>query len=167
MNRRYGIYFGLIGLLVVVNLGRWWWRMDDGQRATREKTFAPEDFRLRVDVPDAGASGRNLFAAGGYSRTAGEGSARKVAHDEPSTTVVAGPLPQAETVSGIGRLKLLGVVFHGGKRQAYLALEKDNVIADSGDTVFGQYAVDKITVDAVELRDVKNNVTKKIPVSGK
>ena len=69
--------------------------------------------------------------------------------------------------NGLGRLRLLGVVFHAGKRQAYLAQDKENCIAASGDTVFGQYAVDGITVDAVQLRDLKTNMTRRIPISGK
>lgn len=168
MNRRYAMYLGVIALLALVNAGRWALHPASGagEPGMRGKTVLPEDFRLRVDIPDAGGAGRNLFLAQAPRRqgSASASAARHVPH--AAITAVAPPVP-AEAESALGKLRLLGVVFHGGKRQAYLARDKENYIVAAGDTVFGQYTVDKITVDAVELRDIKNNVTRRMPVSGK
>lgn len=169
MNRRYAIYLGVIALLALANIARWVWYSSNGAPASGDKAFQPEDFRLRVDIPDEGVQGRNLFLAqGGVSRGEARGGTpvRLTARATPAAMKIAAPEPAAPE-SGIGKFRLLGVVFHGGKGQAYLALDKENSIASSGDTVFGLYVVEKITVDAVELRDLKSNATRKIPVSGK
>lgn len=168
MKRRYAVYLGLIALLVAINVGRLWLHSgkESEEMAARGKVFMPEDFRLRVDIPSAEeGAGRNLF------QPHGSASLMMITHSR-KTAVKAGmqqPTPpvQAETEAGLGKLRLLGVVFHAGKRQAYLALDKESVIAVAGDTAFGQFVVDKIAVDAVELRDPKNNTTRRIPVSGK
>lgn len=177
MNRRYALYVGVIALLALMKAGQWWLHGGKGD-PVREKLFLADEFRLRVDIPDSDGAGRNLFLGkGGVSRAeAGEGPVRRVAiRKQPAPAPVAPPPPQpvapppvpAEPESALGKLRLLGVVFHGGKRQAYLALDKDHIIAAAGDRVFGEYVVEKIAVDAAELRDTKTNITRKIPVSGK
>jgi hypothetical protein len=170
MNRRYAAYLGVIALLVVVNIGRWWLHKPGGQ-AAHERTIMPEDFRLRVDVPEPGKPGRNLFMPQGEaSRFPEQGSEpmRIAVRTKGAPPVGVQPAqPLAATESEIGRLRLLGVVFHGGARQAYLSQGKENAIAAAGDTVFGMFTVEKVTVDAVEIRDSRNNITRRIPVSGK
>ncbi len=178
MSRRYRVYVGVIALLVVVNGARWWLQSPkeaDGPVA-HGGIFLPEDFRLRLDAPDTGTGAtRDLFQSRGGRVASAEkphGPIRRVAavpKPAPVKTTTPPPAPSvpAEAESGLSKLRLLGVVFHAGQRQAYLAQDKENLIASAGDTVFGQYAVDRVTVDAVELRDLKNNATRRIPVSGK
>lgn len=172
MNRRYAIYFGLIALLVAANLARVW--LDPGKGAeetgAQRKAFLPDDFRLHVDLPAAGEPRRNLFQPAGMTK-----SPRVTPnHARQGNVVVVTQAPiepennEAELAVGrLGKLKLLGVVFRAGKGQVYLAHEKENVIAFAGDTVFGQFVVDKLTVGAVELRDLKTNTMRRIPLSGK
>jgi hypothetical protein len=174
MNGRYRIYLGLIALLAAVNVGRWVFAGASTAPGSREGTLLAEDFRLRVDVPGAAGHGRNLFAAEGGAATpenfGGGPAGKRGLNARPVMKIapVSAPDPaQVMAASGLGKLRLLGVVFHGGKRQAYLGQDKENAIAAAGDTVFGQYAVDAISVDAVELRDLKTNLTRRIPVSGK
>jgi hypothetical protein len=171
MNRRYRIYLGVIALLAAVNVGRWVFAGGRAEPASRERMLLADDFRLRVDVPGASTRGRDLFSAGGGVRgavSAANGQSRR----KSAPRIAPAPVPAADAAqvmaaSGLGKLRLLGVVFHGGKRQAYLAQDKENCIASTGDTVFGQYAIDAVSVDAVELRDIKTNMTRRIPVSGK
>lgn len=169
MNRRYAIYLGLIALLILANLGRWWFYHGQAGDAAMAhgKGFQPEDFRLRVNSPVAAEPYRDLFQPSGSS------SVQHASHNKPAKAkaVIPATKPAANDAdvidNGLGKLKLLGVVFRAGKGQAYLAQDKVSVIAFVGDTVFGNYAVDKVTVDAVELRDLKYNTTRRIPVSGR
>lgn len=170
MKRRYSIYLGLIALLVAINLARLWLYSGKVREDTvvHGKVFLPEDFRLRVDLPAAGEPHRNLFqpmSVTTRAATAHAGQARvKAMKPSPIKPVQNEAEP---TVDKLGKLRLLGVVFRAGKGQAYLALDKETVIAFAGNTVFGQFVVARVTVDAVELRDLKTNTIRKIPVSGK
>jgi hypothetical protein len=175
MMRRYSIYFALIALLAAANIGRWWFAAAkaDGAGSSHSRIFLPEDFRLRVDSPLAlGASRRDLFQPGNVrmAGTAGAshaGSARRLARTVPQPAAPAEPTAAEAAAAELGKVKLLGVVFRGGKGRAYLGLDKENVIALAGETVLGRFAVDKVGEEAVDLRDLKTNTTRRIPVSGK
>lgn len=168
MNRRYYIYVGLIALLVVINLGRWWLvsENDDEASAASSRVFQPEDFRLLVDLPATGNPRRNLFQQH-------SGAKRLMPTQNKPASVVAqapelpGQIEADAAADALGKLRLLGVVFRSGRGQAYLAMEKENVIAFAGDRVLGQFIVDKVDLDAVELRDLKSNINRRVPVSGK
>jgi len=67
----------------------------------------------------------------------------------------------------IERVKLLGIVFHENKKKAFMALDRQRVIAAVGDTVFGRYQLSDIAINSVELVDTKDNLQKTIMVSGK
>jgi hypothetical protein len=189
MNRRHRIYLGLIALLVVVNLGRWWLpdATEAGAAAARGASFLPQDFRLRAAPSIVRAAPlRDLFQpADGAAILATPSRPAAVAKTvsavraaEPAPAQVP-PVPVEALVdvdvdvevaaadAELGRLKLLGVVFHAGQGRAYLALDRENIIALAGDTVFGRFAVDKVAVDAVDLRELKTNTSRRIPVSGK
>lgn len=71
------------------------------------------------------------------------------------------------TESEIDRLKLLGIVFHDNKRKAFLALDRQRVIADVGDLVYGRYLLREIAIDSATLVDTNDNLPKTILVSGK
>ncbi len=176
MNRRYQVYLGVIAFLVLVILGRLWLNSGkvfvgkDTGEAAHGVVFLPEDFRLHVDVHVANGPHRDLFQAQGGTPLP------HTDHARPATVKVkAATLPPANPAqtggqpadSALGQFKLLGVVFRGGKGQVYLAFDKDSVMAHAGDTVLGQFAVDRVAVDAVELRDLKTNTIRRIPVSGK
>lgn len=171
MKNRYRVYLGVIAVLAAANVGRWVVAGSGGEPAARERVLLADDFRLRVDVPGEAGHGRNLFSRNGSVRgvvLAGRNGMRRRNVHRPVTVAASAPdAAQSMAASGLGRLRLLGVVFHGGKRQVYLALDKENCIASMGDTVFGKYAVDAINVDAVELRDTGTNITRRIPVTGK
>ncbi len=175
MNRRYAVYLGLIALLVVVILGRGWLNSEKRagglgteESAARGKIFLPEDFRLRVDIPATIEPHRNLFQPKNGASLMNTTHARQAMVKVVSQPPVNLGQNEAEAADGrLTKLKLLGVVFRAGKGQIYLALNKESVIAHAGDTVFGQFAVDKVAVDAVELRDLKTNTIRRIPVSGK
>ncbi len=176
MKRKYAIYYVLIAVLAVANIGRWWFAAKTGgTESVRNQAFLPDDFRLRVDLPLAqSAPRRDLFQPGSLGRAA---AARAITpHAVPArvTAKVQAPPPpppppsEAELAAAeFGKLRLLGVVFRKGKGRAYLAMDKENVIAQAGDTTFGRFVVDQIGEDAVQLTDLKTNTRRRIPVSGK
>lgn len=183
MKSRHVIYLGVIAALAAVNLGRWWWQGATAAdpSAARGQPLSPQDFRLRLNVPAGSNPRRNLFAP--QTSVPSTQAAMPPVRPEPikSAAPPMRPAPVARTASSpeptvqapaaipsdMDRLALLGVVFRGGQGQAYLSLNKTSVIAQSGDTVFGQFTVDKVAVDAVELRDLKNNTTRRIPIAGR
>lgn len=179
MSRRYAIYLGLIALLAAINLGRWWLHAaTEGRRAAESgKTFAPEDFRLRVGAATApDGARRDLFQpfSRGMSMTpqpekprASKAVTRAQAQPQPQAQALPQPTEAEAAGAALGKLRLLGVVFRAGNWRAYLGLDKENIIALAGETVFGRFVVEKIGVDAVDLRDLKTNISRRIPVSGK
>lgn len=172
MTRRYSIYIGLIALLAVINVGRWSLHGTPWDKAANAhgKNFAPEDFRVRADssAPLA-APRRDLFDAAG--KTSASPSVQVVKRPAvPAEVKHQAPDPNSATEEAsaeLARFKLLGVVFRAGTGQAYVAHDKENVMAHGGDTVFNHFVVDKILVDAIDLRDLKTNLSRRIPISGK
>lgn len=173
MKRKYTLYYVLIALLAVANIGRWWFATPTpGADAARSRTFLPEDFRLRVDSPLAqSASRRDLFQPGSAGRAArGTAAAPHPVPAHMAAKAAVPPPPPSETevaAAELGKLRLLGVVFRGGKGRAYLAMDKENTIALPGETAFGRFAVEQIGEDAVDVMDLKTNTRRRIPVSGK
>lgn len=170
MNRRHLVYGSVIAALLAINLLRWGVSARDGreQEAARAQGFAPRDFQLRANFPVAAEPRRNLFvpqAAGPAVPT--PRADRPPRREIPAAAAPVAPPAEAPAVAALGRLRLLGVVFRAGQGQAYLALDKDNVMAQRGDTVFGQFTVERVAVEAVELRHIQTNTIRKIPVSGR
>jgi hypothetical protein len=172
MTRRYAIYIGFIALLAAINLGRWWLHGSPWEKTTNvhSKSYAPEDFLLRADSgAPLSAPRRDLFDPAG--RTSANPAIRAAKH----AAVVAEAKRQTPAVNGateeagaeLARFKLLGVVFRAGAGQAYLGHDRENVMAHSGDTVYSHFVVDNILVDAIDLRDLKTNLSRRIPISGK
>ncbi len=173
MKRKYAVYYVLIAVLAVANAGRWWLAAKtDGADSARSRTFLPEDFRLRMDSPLAQSGPRRDLFQPGSGRAATGAAVMHPVHPRvvAKAAIQAPPPPPSETelaAAELGKLRLLGVVFRGGKGRAYLAMDKENVIALAGDTAFGRFSVNRIGEDAVELTDLKTNTRRRIPVSGK
>ena len=172
MNRRYAIYLGVIALLAAIIIGRWWLHAANGEgaMAAGSRIFLAEDFHLRVETNTAAdAPRRDLFQPVGKAATrtslrmakpvAVKAMVQAPAKSEPTEAEVAG--------AELGKIKLLGVVFRGNKGQAYLSRDKENFMAYGGDTVLGRFVVEKVSVDTVDLRDLKTNISRRVPVSGK
>lgn len=168
MSRRQRVYAVLIALLLLGNLLRWGYTALGAGSGVGEgaRTFEAREFELRASVPAAAEPSRDLFAAQADAMPAPRAASRSA---QPRPPIAPAPLaPEVDAAAaGLGRLRLLGVVVREGRSQAYLALDKSSVIAQGGDTVFGRYVVERIGVDAVELRDLQTNNTRKIAVSGR
>ncbi len=166
MNGRYRLYYAVIALLVLANLGRWAWHgLSTGPAAREGLAFEPGDFQLRSSSPAAQAPlRRDVFQADSANRAVAA-SARPLG--QPAVQVPPPVPPVAPADDRIGRLRLLGVVMREGRAQAYLALDKSSAMAYVGDTVFERFVVSRIDVDAVELRSMDGGILRKIPISGK
>lgn len=169
MSRKHSGYLLVIVMLVLVNAWRWgaFGTAADKHDATHGKTLVAEDFRLHIDASGPAGPVRDLF------RPAGGEAAKPRVRPVQAVIKAAPPIPPPELATAtadsadLGKLKLLGVVFRAGKGQAYLAFDKENVIAHSGDTVMGRFAVASIGIDSVDITDLKTNSSRKIPVSGR
>lgn len=167
MKRRYTVYLVVIALLGAANLARLW--IGSGENgadlSARGQAYFPEDFRLLAGNPAAAGSRRNLFQPGGQAERPVKSANRMPVKTQAQAPVSHNQVEaQAEMLDNV---RLLGVVFRAGKAQAYIGLDKESVIAQAGDTVLGRFVVDKIEVEAVELRDIRDNTKRRVPVSGK
>ncbi|MGJ4748565.1 hypothetical protein ACQV5M_19545, partial [Leptospira sp. SA-E8] len=145
------------------------------QAASRTRTVDARDFQLRGNFPALAEPRRNLFAAqasdpSSFSDREADAArtARRNARVAQVETGASPASPVTEVAaSPLQRLRLLGVVFRDGRGQIYLGLDGRNLIAFEGDTVFGQFSVVRIAVDAVELRELQTQAQRKIPVQGR
>ena len=149
MSRRHSIYLGLIALLVVANLWRAWLPAADEAGAARSPVFLAQDFHLRAAPPVAGAAPRrDLFRpvdGAAFLATPprnGPATARPVRAVRAALPAPVAPVPAEPAVevdpevaaadAEFGRLRLLGVVFHAGNKRAYLARNRENIMAPIG-----------------------------------
>lgn len=175
LNRRHWMYGGAIAALLLINLLRWMWPVsaDGGQSSDPARAMDARDFQLRGNFPVVAEPRRNLFAAQvSVPSTDPEADlvkvARRASRAAQTETMATPPVAVAAAVATpLERLRLLGVVFRDGRGQIYLGLDGKNLIAVEGDTVFGQFTVVRIAVDAVELRELQTHTQRKIPVQGR
>ncbi len=169
MIRQYRVYLILIAILLAVNLIRWGMQVMPWSGGTLSETdsFSPEDFNLYIAADATSKSAkRDLFAVTG-NRDAGKVlHVKRVASVVQKKTAEIAVKPESSTTVQ-PRVKLLGVVFRSGVGQAFIADENESVLAHMGDRIFGHYSVDKIEVDAVDLKDLNSNLSRRIPLSGK
>ncbi len=169
MRRRYLAYGGVIAVLLVANLGRWWLHGGETGPAVAPGRLDDEAaFRLRANVPQPGEVKRNLFAPQAAGPRAGPPTRPVPAVAAPQPVAAAAVAPEAPPAdASLGRIRLLGVVLREGQPQAYLALERHSLIARQGEAVFGRYVVERIGVDGVEMRELATQGRRSIPVLGR
>lgn len=147
---------------------------DDVMDAHHSKSeLAIEQYTLNVDGDVDIAPIRNIFAET-HKRNIQSTNTNAMSHAR-QVHVAPKPLPapqheveQQEITDGeFERLKLIGIVFHDNKKKAYLALDRQRVIADVGDLVYGRYLLREIAINSADMFDTKNNQQKTIMVSGK
>lgn len=135
--------------------------------------LAIEQYNLNVDGDVDVAPIKNIFAETHRLRAQSANTnaityARQVHVAPKPVPVPQHEVEQQESTDGeLERLKLIGIVFHDNKKKAYLALDRQRVIADVGDLVYGRYLLREIAIDSADMFDTKNNQQKTIMVSGK
>jgi Tfp pilus assembly protein PilP len=167
MTRQRSILSGLVLLLIGVNVWYWWpWRGEDSrmENSPAARRFLVEDFAVKA--PHAAERSkpmrRDLFQP------------KPVAVAKPAMKGPPPPPPKtpeqlAEEAARaeLAQIKLVGVIFRGGRGQAYLVKGDQTFLVFAGDKVGGRFTVEIIAADAVQLKDPATNVAGRIPVSGK
>lgn len=129
-----------------------------------DPTLHPEGMLLAESLIYSG-SGRNIFLPPGVAaqQAAAINIPKPIASPRytPPTPVSTGPppLPPIE-------LRFFGTATsRDGKRQAFFLRGEDVLIASQGDVVGRRYRVGTITPSAVEVTDLVNNNTQRLPMS--
>ena len=159
--------------LVVLNLWYWW------PSATQDSSYAETDLHTSVGVENlktgiiaaTGPSGRknkrNLFYPVVKKISRKRAKPRKVI---PEVTVppkkTKEELARDDARAELASVKLVGVVFRDGKRQAFLTRGEQTYVTTEGDKIGERFTVEKITTDAVYLIDPTTGVTGTISLSG-
>jgi hypothetical protein len=175
VKRRYALLAGAVLVLALANL--WRWAAPGG--AMREpasaaaSSFRAQDFELRAGVAAAQPlqSTRDLFQP---RLPPSRPAAPVVKQVEVPPAPPAGPPPKtpeqiAEEAARdeLRQIKLVGVVFRGGKGQAFLVKGDQVYMVHTGGTVGERFRVESIAPDGIQLSDPASRVNGQLPVSGK
>lgn len=166
----------LLGLavLVLAGLNVLQWAFTEGKSAgpagAAARGFSPEDFRLKTGLALAARdrSGRDLFRP-------------KLPPAPPQPKVVQAPpepppgpppktpeqLAEEAAREELRQLKVVGVVFRGGKGQAYVVKGDQAFLVHTGEKVGERFRVEAIAPEGIQLVDPASRVNGQIPVSGK
>lgn len=163
-------------ILVVVNVWRWWPSSSTNDKAsvtrqtgveqTRgEKTYyRVEDFQVRMLVhTDSNKKGkRNLFRPKIKKRVKKRIKKRK--GPPPKTKEqLAEEAARAELAS----IKCVGIAFRGGKGQAFMSIGGQTKLVSEGGKIGQRFIVERISTNAVDVRDPRTGVTGHIALSGR
>ena len=129
-----------------------------------DPTLHPEGMLLTESLVYAG-TGRNIFLPAGTAESTATAVKIPVpvqtARFVPPTVGPTGPAP-LPTID----LRFFGTSTDGkGRRQAFLLRGDDVFIASTGDIVSRRYRVGAISVNSVEVTDLSNNNTQRLPMS--
>ena len=169
-------------LLILANVWKWWSSADKhlrDQDAPQARLFSVEDFQVHgLTVEHQSKSERDLFRLGKSDPAANEGLAGKkiaASRSKPVAVVVQPvvipPTPEELAVAAsrtqLAQIKCIGVLFQENKKpEAYMLLGNQPYVVRPGDVIGGQFEVEKITVEAVFLKDRQTGVTGTVPVDG-
>lgn len=180
--RRIGI--GLILLLILANVWKWWSSADKllrNQDTPQGRLFSVEDFQVHgLTVEHQSKSERDLFRLGTDTGNvaANESSAgTKILAARPKVAVVVQPvvvpptpeeLAVAASRAQLAQIKCIGVLFQENKKpEAYMLQGNQPYVVRTGDMIGQQFVVEKITIEAVYLKDPQTGVTATVPVDGR
>ena len=128
--------------------------------------FQAEDFTVRSapTVEDRyKAPRRDLFQPKAVAKPAPQ----KVTAPPPPPPKTPEELEEEAARADLAQIKLMGVVFRGGKGQAYFVKGEQAYLVSEGDMISERFKVETIAADSVKLKDPKTSVAGTIPVSGK
>lgn len=170
MNRR-SLIFGAVALLAAINVWRWWPQTGGSSAPLSAPVggFRPDDFRLRIEpVSAAGPSsaGRDLFRLR-LPPPLPPPPVKKVEVPPPPPPKTPEQLAEEAAHAEFAQIRLVGIVFRGGKGQAFLVKGDQTFMASTGDKVGDRFRVEEIKTDSVMLKDPATQVSGQIPVSGK
>ncbi len=176
--RRLGLT-GVVVLLVVLNVWRWWPDAAPALRAGQTQSASPDAQHLRLSVRVAAEDAlptatRNIFQLREPPAPVSKPKAAPVQQPAPVAPVqVQEPPPktpeQIEEEAAraeLAQIKLVGVIFRNAQGQAYLSRGDQTYLVSLGDPV-ARFTVTSITAESVKLHDARTQVGGEIPVLGK
>jgi hypothetical protein len=163
LGRRQGILLAVVGLLAILNIWRFWPGPSPALPGAPAGSGRSGDFQVKA-LPSAADSQmkRDLFA--------------RVVKPAPVVVAKAPPPPPPKSPEQLAReaaqaelasLRCVGVVFRGGTGQAFMVLGDQSQVVRAGERVGTRFVVERITPEAVTVRDPDTQVTGQIAVSGK
>lgn len=169
LTRRQTILVALSAMLLLANIGYWWPRTGQGPRMDRQtgvESYRAEDFIVRAQpLPRAEEESdeprRDLFRL--------KSAMVAALRDAPAPVPVKTPqqLEEEAARAELAQLKLVGVVFRGDQRQAFLARGGETFLVQAGAKIGSRFTVEDIAADSIRVKDPASKVTATIPISGK
>jgi pyruvate/2-oxoglutarate dehydrogenase complex dihydrolipoamide acyltransferase (E2) component len=168
---RYLLLGAAVLVLAGLNVLRWSSTGEPARARAAASPYAAEDFRLRTGTAAAqrDRSGRDLFRP----KLPPPSPAPKLAAAPPEPPPAAPPaktpgeLAEEAARDELRQLKLVGVVFRGGKGQAFVVKGDQAYLVHAGEKVGERFRVEAIAPDGIQLLDPASRVNGQIPVSGK
>jgi hypothetical protein len=127
-----------------------------------DPTLHPEGMLLTESLVYAG-NGRNIFLAGSMPTEAAAAIPKAIASPRfvAAAPIVTGPPPPPPI-----DLRFFGTATRkDGTRQAFLLHGEDVFVAGTGEVVSRRYKIGAISLTAVEVTDMTNNNTQRLPMS--
>lgn len=174
--QRKTIFLFFIVILVVVNVWRWWPSSSTSDKASAtsetgidqargEKAYyRVEDFQVRMlaHADTNKKSKRNLFRPKIKKRIK-----RRIKKPKGPPPKTPEQLAQEAARAELAMIKCIGIAFRGGKGQAFMSIGGQTKLVSEGGKIGQRFIVERISTNAVDVRDPKTGVTGHIAVSGR
>ena len=177
LGRRHMVYLIAISLLALILVIKRFGHFDSNtmHEGANDDHLTLEEYAVYAEKPASLSRVRNIFSSTRTQATEQRQRLITPLQAKKQTTETQENKNQAtdnisdavKPTDELVRIRLLGIVFHDNKKRAFLALDKQRVIADVGDIVYGRYLLRDIAVNSAELIDTKENQQRTIMVSGK
>ena len=120
-------------------------------------------------VRDLFHQGKSVSGPDGQKATASRAARKAVAVVQPVVpTLSPEELAAMASRTELGQIKCIGVLFQQNKKpEAYMVRGDQRYVVRPGDLIGAKFVVEKITIDAVFLKDRQTGVMGTVPVDGK
>lgn len=171
LSSRQRLLIALVAMLVVFNIWQWWPRQAPGGKdadAAHNHGFRVDDFQFNAGEAVGGKdeSVRDLF----YPKpviVAAKPTPKPI-ETPPAPPVKTPQELEAEAAQAeLAQIKFVGMVARDGKTQAFLVKGDQLYTVAQGDKVGGRFVVEKLSAEAIALKDPGTQVSGTIPISGK
>lgn len=161
----------VVAALAAGNAVRWTWQPGVAGAAytAAEFAFKPEDFGWPSAAGEGlGLARRDLFQLPKVAQTARPKALGRqpVKREELPVPASADQLAQTAAQEELTQIKLMGLVFRDGRGQAYLVKGDEVFLVSAGEAVGSRFRVERISSDAVQLRDPVTQVGGWVAVTG-
>lgn len=168
--KRQLILSGFIVILLGLNLW-YWWPYSDRENTVQSTdrlsaNYRAEDFQIRMLSSGTRlerTASRDLFRPKYKKRK----PKPKIAKKQGPPPKTAKQLAEEAARTELGTIKNVGIVFRDNRGQAFMEIGDQRYLVSVGDKVGNRFVVERITAEAVYVRDPQTQVSGQIPVAGK